>query len=258
MAVLHGAAITLLAKYAVYHPTDQTLVISVALAVLVGAAALWSALDAWRGLPERGKVWFIAALIAGPVAGILYVIGRAVFVDQTGVSELGGALTGGAAFSALLVLIPAGLGLFVGGRIGGREQPGDADADSVESGAAGSRRVRTDPVGARSGRRPRPGRAQPESAEPAETPTPRPRPGRPRPGSAEPADAPSGAAESAGAPSGAAKSASAQAGAVRAGAAESAGPQAGRPRPGRARLGRPQSGSAPGGRVQPPSEGPGA
>lgn len=126
MAVLHGVALTLLAKYAVYHPTDQTLVVSVALAVLVGAAALWSALDAWRGLPDPSRAWFIAALVTGVVSGILYVIGRAVFVDQTGVSELGGALTGGAAFSALLVLIPAGLGLFVGGRIG-RTQPADED-----------------------------------------------------------------------------------------------------------------------------------
>ncbi len=126
MAVLHGVALTLLAKYAVYHPTDQTLVVSVALAVLVGAAALWSALDAWRGLPDRGRAWFIAALVTGVVSGILYVVGRAVFVDQTGVSELGGALTGGAAFSALLVLIPAGLGLFVGERIG-RPRPADED-----------------------------------------------------------------------------------------------------------------------------------
>jgi phosphate/sulfate permease len=132
MAVLHGVALTLLAKYAVYHPTDQTLVTSLALAVLVGAAALWSALDAWRGLADRGRAWFIAALVAGVVSGILYVIGRAVFVDQTGVSELGGALTGGAAFSALLVLVPAGLGLFVGGRIG-RAKPADSEDDSTTS-----------------------------------------------------------------------------------------------------------------------------
>src|SRR4051812_21703202 len=132
MAVLHGVALTLLAKYAVYHPTDQTLVTSLALAVLVGAAALWSALDAWRGLVDRGRAWFVAALVAGVVSGILYVIGRAVFVDQTGVSELGGALTGGAAFSALLVLVPAGLGLFVGGRIG-RAEPADSEADSEEA-----------------------------------------------------------------------------------------------------------------------------
>ncbi|WP_435826517.1 B-4DMT family transporter [Amycolatopsis japonica] len=117
MALLHGAAVTVLAKYEVFNPTDKTLITSLALAVLVGAAAGWGAVDAWQGKPERGKNWFIAALIAGPVSGVLYVIGRAVFVDQTGASELGGALTGGAAFSALLVLIPAGIGLFVGGRI---------------------------------------------------------------------------------------------------------------------------------------------
>jgi len=133
MAVLHGVALTLLAKYAVYHPTDQTLVTSVALAVLVGAAALWSALDAWRDVPDRGRAWFIAALVAGVVSGILYVIGRAVFVDQTGVSELGGALTGGAAFSALLVLIPAGLGLFVGGRIGRSKSEDSDDSEDAES-----------------------------------------------------------------------------------------------------------------------------
>jgi phosphate/sulfate permease len=132
MAVLHGVALTLLAKYAVYHPTDQTLVTSLALAVLVGAAALWSALDAWRGLADRGRAWFIAALVAGVVSGILYVIGRAVFVDQTGVSELGGALTGGAAFSALLVLVPAGLGLFVGGRIGHSKPAEDDDSTAFE------------------------------------------------------------------------------------------------------------------------------
>ncbi len=130
MALLHGAAVTVLAKYEVFNPTDKTLVTSLALAALVGAAAGWGAVDAWQGKPERGKNWFIAALIAGPVSGVLYVIGRAVFVDQTGASELGGALTGGAAFSALLVLIPAGIGLFVGGRI---TKAGD-DEDQPASG----------------------------------------------------------------------------------------------------------------------------
>jgi hypothetical protein len=45
---------------------------------------------------------------------VLGVIGRSVFVDQTGVSELGSALTGGAAFTALLVFVPAGIGLLAG------------------------------------------------------------------------------------------------------------------------------------------------
>ncbi|WP_409181834.1 B-4DMT family transporter [Amycolatopsis sp. VS8301801F10] len=117
MAVVHAAAMTLLAKWSVFHPTGQTLFTSLTIAVLVGLAALWSAIDGWRGLRDRGRAWFIAALVAGVVSGILYVLGRAIFVDQTGVSELGAALTGGAAFSALLVLVPAGLGLFVGGRM---------------------------------------------------------------------------------------------------------------------------------------------
>lgn len=132
MALLHGAAVTVLAKYEVFNPTDKTLVTSLALAVLVGAAAGWSAVDAWQDKPERGKNWFIAALIAGPVSGVLYVIGRAVFVDQTGASELGGALTGGAAFSALLVLVPAGLGLFVGGLIGKKAPAEDDDEEEVQ------------------------------------------------------------------------------------------------------------------------------
>jgi hypothetical protein len=56
----------------------------------------------------------IACLIAGWGAAVLGVIGKSVFVDQTGVAELGGALTGGAAFTALLVLIPAAIGLAAG------------------------------------------------------------------------------------------------------------------------------------------------
>ncbi|MFD2471891.1 B-4DMT family transporter [Amycolatopsis silviterrae] len=128
MAVVHAAAMTLLAKWSVFHPTGQTLFTSLAIAVLVGVAALWSAIDGWRDVPDRGRAWFIASLVAGVCSGILYVIGRAVFVDQTGVSELGAALTGGAAFSALLVLVPAGLGLFVGGRI---RRPSADDDDSA-------------------------------------------------------------------------------------------------------------------------------
>jgi hypothetical protein len=129
MAVVHAAAMTLLAKWSVFHPTGQTLVTSLTLAALVGVAALWSAVDGWRDRPDRGRAWFIAALVTGVAGGILYVIGRAIFVDQTGVAELKSALTGGAAFSAMLVLVPAGLGLFVGGRI--RRPRGAESGDEV-------------------------------------------------------------------------------------------------------------------------------
>ncbi|WP_406629552.1 B-4DMT family transporter [Amycolatopsis sp. WGS_07] len=132
MAVVHAAAMTLLAKWSVFHPTGQTLFTSLAIAVLVGVAALWSAIDGWRDVPDRGRAWFIASLVAGVCSGILYVIGRAIFVDQTGVSELKAALTGGAAFSALLVLVPAGLGLFVGGRIRRPSAAEDEDESAPE------------------------------------------------------------------------------------------------------------------------------
>ncbi|WP_370938779.1 B-4DMT family transporter [Amycolatopsis sp. cg13] len=147
MAVVHAAAMTLLAKWSVFHPTGQTLFTSLTIAVLVGLAALWSAIDGWRGLRDRGRAWFIASLVAGVCSGILYVIGRAIFVDQTGVSELSAALTGGAAFSALLVLVPAGLGLFVGGRI---RRPA-ADEESSDSAGPEPDDEDEDGAGSRSG-----------------------------------------------------------------------------------------------------------
>ncbi|MFD8492152.1 hypothetical protein [Amycolatopsis sp. NPDC059657] len=129
MAVLHGAAATVLAKIAVLHPTDSTVSSSIVVALLIGAAALWSAVDAWLRHPDLGRTWFIAALVAGVVSAPLTVIGKAVFVDQTGMSALGEALTGGAAFTALMVLIPAGLGMFVGGRM---DAPGRKTAKTAE------------------------------------------------------------------------------------------------------------------------------
>jgi hypothetical protein len=117
MAVLHAVAAVVLAKVTVFRPIEVDLVTAVVVAMLVGTAALWSALDAWRRVADHGRAWFIGALVAGPVAGVLTVVGRSVFVDQTGMSALGDALTGGAAFTALLVLVPAGLGMLVGGRL---------------------------------------------------------------------------------------------------------------------------------------------
>lgn len=117
LGLLNAIAITAVAQLTVWQATDVDFAKAVAIALLVGAAALWSAIDAWLRRRDRGRNWVIAALVAGPVAGLFSVIGRALFVDQTGVNALSEALTGGAAFVALLVLVPAGLGLFVGGRL---------------------------------------------------------------------------------------------------------------------------------------------
>ncbi|HJQ06186.1 MAG TPA: B-4DMT family transporter [Nocardioides sp.] len=117
IGVLHAVADTVLAKAAVYEPTGLSTPRIVAIALLVAAAALWSGVDALLGREEVGRTWLIASLVAGPLSGVLYVVGRAVFVDSGGAGELWPAVTSGAAFTALLILIPAGLGMVVGARV---------------------------------------------------------------------------------------------------------------------------------------------
>jgi hypothetical protein len=150
LAVVHAAAETLRADYGVAHPTSRTLFEAIVLGVLVGVAAVWGATDTWREVPDRGRVWLIACLIAGWGAAILGIIGKSIFVDQTGVADLGGALTGGAAFTALLVLVPACVGFLAGRwiRVPRRSRPvpddqhdddGDDDAQQNEAHRGGSR-----------------------------------------------------------------------------------------------------------------------
>src|SRR5687767_9386276 len=114
MGLLHGAVQTGVAAVAVRSP-EASSVGPIAIGLLIAAAVLWGAVDTLRDLPSRGMQWFIAALIAGPFAGALGVIGSALLVDQTGQEALWVALTGGAAFTALLILAPAGLGMLLGG-----------------------------------------------------------------------------------------------------------------------------------------------
>lgn len=128
MALAHAIADTALAKAAVYEPTGLTMYRILAIALLVGIAAMWGAIDGWRRRADLARTWLIAALVAGPVSGILYVVGRAVYVDQSGTAELWPALSGGAAFTALLVLIPAGLGIFAGPRLQSRKEAGAPSA----------------------------------------------------------------------------------------------------------------------------------
>ena len=127
MAVVHAVAETARADFGVHHPTSRTLFEALTLGVLVGAAAVWGAVDRWRGVEDAGRAWLIASLVAGWGAAVLGVIGKSVFVDQTGVADLGGALTGGAAFTALLVLVPAAVGLAAGLWIRSSRPGGDAE-----------------------------------------------------------------------------------------------------------------------------------
>ncbi|HEV3359821.1 MAG TPA: B-4DMT family transporter [Pseudonocardiaceae bacterium] len=129
MAVVNGAAQTLLGAIEAGHPTSDHVAEPVTIAILAGVALCWGAIDGWLRKPGRGMVWFYASLIGGLLAGVLGVVGKAAFVDATGVWALSSALTGGAAFTALLILIPAGLGLVVGGKL--LAPAGRADEDAA-------------------------------------------------------------------------------------------------------------------------------
>lgn len=132
MAVVHAAAETVRADFGVQHPTSRTLFEAIVLGVLVGAAAVWGAVDKWRGVEDAGRAWLIASLVAGWGAAVLGVIGKSIFVDQTGVADLGSALTGGAAFTALLVLIPAAIGLGAGNWIRSSRSSDATDEDDKD------------------------------------------------------------------------------------------------------------------------------
>lgn len=132
MAVVHAAAETARTDFGVHHPTSRTVFEALALGVLAGVAAVWGAVDRWRDVEDAGRAWLIASLIAGWGAAVLGVIGKSAFVDQTGVADLGGALTGGAAFTALLVLIPAAIGLGAGHWIKSSRPVADDEADEEE------------------------------------------------------------------------------------------------------------------------------
>lgn len=117
MGVVNGAAQTLLGAIEAGHPTSDSVAEPITVAILAGVALCWGAVDGWLRKPGRGMAWFFASLIGGVLAGMLGVVGKAAFVDATGVWALAGALTGGAAFTALLILAPAGLGLAVGAKL---------------------------------------------------------------------------------------------------------------------------------------------
>jgi hypothetical protein len=142
MAVLYAAAETLLAAVQVDHPASGSVLDPIVLALLVGVSGCWAGVDGWLRKPRRGMNWFYGGLIGGVLAGLLSVIAKALFVDQTGIWALGPALTGDAAFIALLIMVPAGLGIAVGGRL---EPP--AEAPSLPRRLQGRRAERSEPLG---------------------------------------------------------------------------------------------------------------
>lgn len=113
MAMLHAAGAAGVAYVQAHDPDRWSSAAAMALGVLVAAGAVWGAVDVLLRRTNRGLTWLYACAAAGVLAGPLTLVLQAVLVDSTGVEELGGALLGGA-FTALLVLGSAALGLGAG------------------------------------------------------------------------------------------------------------------------------------------------
>jgi hypothetical protein len=142
LAVVHAAVQTAEAWVRAGDPEAVGWLRPVALGLLVGVAVVWAGIDGWLGRERHGMVWFKASLLAGVVGGILGVIGQGVFVDDTGVEALPVAVTGGAAFIALLVLVPAGVGLFVGRSVTRSATPAEESAPATPPTPASRRTAR--------------------------------------------------------------------------------------------------------------------
>ncbi|MEU4741727.1 B-4DMT family transporter [Actinosynnema sp. NPDC023658] len=127
LGLLHGAVQTGTAAVGVHSPEAASSTRYIAFGLVVVIGVLWGALDAWRGLDGPGMVWFRAALVAGPLAGVVGVVGRSL-VDQTGIEALGSALTGGAAFTALLVMVSAAIGTGIGAALPQPDESRQSDA----------------------------------------------------------------------------------------------------------------------------------
>lgn len=117
MVPLHAAVAIGVEVAAVRWPEEGGWLRVVALVVLVVAALVWGTWDgtrAARSWDDPAARWLKAGLLTGPVAGLVVLLVRAGLLDATGMESASAALTGGAAFTALLVLLPAVVGLLLG------------------------------------------------------------------------------------------------------------------------------------------------
>lgn len=114
MILVHVAGQTAMSLVRASAPELVPIAEASILGVLVAVAVGWGVADGWLRRDGAASGWIVAALVTGPVAGLLGVIVRAGFIDATGMAAVWPAVTGGAAFTALLVLLPAVAGIGAG------------------------------------------------------------------------------------------------------------------------------------------------
>lgn len=128
LAVVIAAGAVIVARLTVAMPGNEVLT-WIGVALLGGVSLMWGSIDGWLRRPDPMVTWLGAGVFAGVAGAVLYIIGRSVFVDESGTHDLGVQLTSGAAFLALLVIVPAGLGLLVGSQL---DTPAKTPAPAAE------------------------------------------------------------------------------------------------------------------------------
>lgn len=117
----------------------------IAVALVILAATIWGGIDGIRdrrghpdptGGTDLTMLWLLAAACGAPLAGVVtWLVGRVTGVP-VGEDSLFFEITVGAAFTMLLVFVPAVVAVAVGGRLAGRETEVRPTADE-RGGAAG-------------------------------------------------------------------------------------------------------------------------
>ncbi|GAB2927074.1 hypothetical protein GCM10027047_24930 [Rhodococcus aerolatus] len=117
LAPVHAAVSVGVGLLAAEHPEQGSWLRLVALGLLLAVALVWGTWDGTRearATDDLSARWLKAGLAAGPVAAFAAWLVRVLAVDATGLESLWGQLTGGASFTALMVLVPAVVGVVLG------------------------------------------------------------------------------------------------------------------------------------------------
>ncbi|MFF0279082.1 B-4DMT family transporter [Rhodococcus aetherivorans] len=145
LTLVHVLVRVLLGAALVQWPLQGSVLRMVALAVVVLAAIVWAGLDGIRDQrahpqSEDGAdltmLWLKAAAVTGLVAGLLTWLIDTVSPIQVGVKSLFFELTSGAAFTVLLVYVPATAAVMLGRFLVRREQRKSAPAAKPDAGSA--------------------------------------------------------------------------------------------------------------------------
>ncbi|MFC5064301.1 hypothetical protein, partial [Actinomycetospora atypica] len=110
MTLLYGVGQTVFVALSSRYVSLSLLWTVLLLGLLLLVGLVWAGAEVIADRIPPEWTWVKASLAAGPGAGLLTWILLALFVDATGVEDLGAALVGRASFTILLVLVSTALG----------------------------------------------------------------------------------------------------------------------------------------------------